>query len=368
MSGTRYSKRVLLAAAGLSPQVVTETIYAQHAAGAPVPTEVHVISTSEGAERTRLSLLSREPGWFKRLVDDYSLPQIDFSEKNIHVLKDESGAALSDIRKPEDNRQAANTILELVKGFTEDPDASLHVSIAGGRKTMGFYLGYALLLYGRSQDRLTHVLVDNKYESAWDFFYPTPYSKTITVKDNELADTSKASVILADIPLVSLRDRMPESLNAKEIDFEHTVKAANEAISQPFLTINLDESTIQTNTATIEIQPAQLALLAAFAREKLVAGNKLRAPPKGVPDLEWGNRYMAERSKLSESHQDIQKARIAYRDGLSGEEFSSLLSKLRRTLRSGLGAQGARPYLIDDSGTRPKLYSLDISKSHIKIV
>ena len=30
---------------------------------------------------------------------------------------------------------------------------------------MGFYLGYALSLYGRTQDRLSHVLVSSPYES-----------------------------------------------------------------------------------------------------------------------------------------------------------------------------------------------------------
>jgi CRISPR-associated protein (TIGR02584 family) len=34
------------------------------------------------------------------------------------------------------------------------------MSIAGGRKTMGFYAGYALSLYGRAQDRMSHVLVE----------------------------------------------------------------------------------------------------------------------------------------------------------------------------------------------------------------
>jgi CRISPR-associated protein (TIGR02584 family) len=43
---------------------------------------------------------------------------------------------------------------------TADPQASLHVSIAGERKTMGFYVGYALSLFGRTQGRLSHVLND----------------------------------------------------------------------------------------------------------------------------------------------------------------------------------------------------------------
>ena len=223
-------------------------------------------------------------------------------------------------------------------------------------------------MYGRPQDRLTHVLVDSKYESAWDFFYPTPYSKTITVRNNELADAANAEVILADIPLVSLRDHLPESLKAADTDFENTVRAASKAIAAPYLRIDLRHSSIQTNSQTVELQPALLALLVVFAREKLGNDEKLRAPTKGVPDSDWGRRYMAERAGLSESHNDIEKAQQAYKNGLTGEEFSSLLSKLRRALRNKLGAQEAVPYLVSDSGTRPKLYSLDISKTRIEIV
>ncbi|MBF4102237.1 hypothetical protein INT80_01850 [Gallibacterium anatis] len=45
----------------------------------------------------------------------------------------------------------------------------MHVSIAGGRKTMGFFAGYALSLYGRAQDSLSHVLVSAEYEAIQNF-------------------------------------------------------------------------------------------------------------------------------------------------------------------------------------------------------
>jgi CRISPR-associated protein (TIGR02584 family) len=66
---------------------------------------------------------------------------------------------LEDIVTEADNVAVADFITEKVRAVTADPEASLHVSIAGGRKTMGFYLGYALSLFGRPQDRLSHVLV-----------------------------------------------------------------------------------------------------------------------------------------------------------------------------------------------------------------
>ena len=42
---------------------------------------------------------------------------------------------------------------------------------------MGYYLGYALSLFGRSQDRLSHVLVSDGYEGHPEFYYPSKNSK-----------------------------------------------------------------------------------------------------------------------------------------------------------------------------------------------
>ena len=72
----------------------------------------------------------------------------------------------------------ADFITEQVRQITADPAASLHVSIAGGRKTMGFYAGYALSLFGRAQDQLSHVLVSPSFELLKEFSIrvPTPRS------------------------------------------------------------------------------------------------------------------------------------------------------------------------------------------------
>src|SRR5688572_9984957 len=88
-----FSRRVLLAVTGLSPQVVTETLYAltQDVKPAFIPTEVHLLPTEDGAERARLTLLSDEPGWFHRFRRDFKLPDVEFTNKTIHALKTANG-------------------------------------------------------------------------------------------------------------------------------------------------------------------------------------------------------------------------------------------------------------------------------------
>jgi CRISPR-associated protein (TIGR02584 family) len=81
MNPEHYPCRRLLCVSGLSPQIVTETLYALTVLSEPhfVPTEVHLLTTAEGADRARLTLLSEEPGWFHRLCKDYGLPEIRFT-------------------------------------------------------------------------------------------------------------------------------------------------------------------------------------------------------------------------------------------------------------------------------------------------
>jgi CRISPR-associated protein (TIGR02584 family) len=169
-----YPRRVLLAVTGLSPQIVTETVYALALRRRPafIPTEICLITTFKGGENARLSLLSEDPGWFHRLRRDFSLPEILFDESCIHVITGQDGNPLEDIASEADNVAVADFITERVRALTADPEVSLHVSIAGGRKTMGFYVGYVLSLFGRAQDRLSHVLVTAPFESRPDFYYP----------------------------------------------------------------------------------------------------------------------------------------------------------------------------------------------------
>lgn len=97
-----------------------------------------------------------------------------FDDTTLHIVAGATGRPLDDIRTPADNEQVADHIADIVRELTTDPYTAVHVSLAGGRKTMGYYLGYALSLYGRPQDRLSQVLVSAPFESHPEFYYPSP--------------------------------------------------------------------------------------------------------------------------------------------------------------------------------------------------
>ncbi|MEF8712430.1 MAG: CRISPR-associated ring nuclease Csm6 [Accumulibacter sp.] len=363
-----YPRRILIAVTGLSPQIVTETLYAlavSPTASVFIPTEIHLISTRSGAEKARLALLSEEPGWFHRLSRDYALPPIHFSVDTIHVLEDANGKPLEDIRSPEDNRRAADGITGIIREFTADPDCALHVSIAGGRKTMGFFLGYALSLYGRPQDKLSHVLVSEPFEASLSFYYPTPTSHVLEMPGGRLVDSAQAQITLAELPFVSLRHGLPEALLTGRASYNETVEAARHALAPAELQIDLAARRIRAAGKTFPLPPAELALLSVFARRALRGEAPLPAPAKESPDAEWKNRYLVELRSIAGPLGDLDGTERALRKGMDGAYFSAHLSKLRKILGRELGP-AARPYLISDGGRRPRRYSLGLRPSAIR--
>ena len=105
MSPAAFPRRVLFTVTGLTPQIVTETIYGLAVKQTPpfLPTQLVVMTTSDGANRARLTLQGNDPGWLRRLCKDYDLPPIQFGDEDIRVLRAKGGAALPDIRSGEDH-------------------------------------------------------------------------------------------------------------------------------------------------------------------------------------------------------------------------------------------------------------------------
>lgn len=362
MQPKNSNRRILLSVTGLSPQVVTETLFALSTANrAQIPTEVHVITTTEGAERVRLALLSREPGWFSRLCADYGLPSIQFGPENIHVVRDGAGMPLADIRTPEDNERAADTITEKVREFTADPDSALHVSMAGGRKTMGYYAGYALSLFGRPQDRLSHVLVQEPFESSWEFFYPTPYSRVITTRDNKLADTADAAVTLAEIPFVSLRGGLPKRLVEGTAHLSETVAAARRALEPAQLVVDLAKRCVIASGETVPMSPAELAFYAVFARRRQVSGHALQ---RSDPDL--AGPYLAEFKRIAGAMSgDLERAEQALQRGMDVDYFDQRKTRTNNALAQHLGSQLAGLFQIHSDGRRRGRFSLRLDPEAI---
>jgi CRISPR-associated protein (TIGR02584 family) len=347
------TKLILLNVTGLTPQVVTETLYALHHQGQTLPEQIHILTTAEGYQRARLTLLN--DGWLARFYHDYQLPKPDFSERHIHILQLANGEPLADIRTQEDNRAMADDITEWIRTLTADPDTSLHVSIAGGRKTMGFYAGYALSLYGRTQDRLSHVLVSADYESHPQFYYPTPYSQVIYGNDptRKPLDTQNAEVMLADIAFVRLRHGLDKALLQGKSSFSQSVAKAQQALGPAHLFIDLKQRYIKAHDIVIKLIPTDLAFYSWLLKRQLAGQPLPTCPNDGAPEHDYAGQYLQEYRLISGELGGADRTIQALQQGMSKSFFEQRKSRINKTLQQTL-SHGASAYLIKPVGKRPQ--------------
>ncbi|MGF1833320.1 CRISPR-associated ring nuclease Csm6 [Photobacterium sanguinicancri] len=221
-------KNILLSTTGASPQVLTETLYAIHASGKPFPDEIYVITT-RSTRQMLMNGLFRD-GHLNALKEEYQLPDFKFTEDHIWLIEDDNGQPIDDAKSIIDQTYMADFITRKVYLLTQQDDVAIHASLAGGRKTMAFYFGYAMSLLGREQDTLSHVFVNDDFEFIRDFWYPTCQPKWIAGKHGQgEVDTSQAVVTLAEIPFV----RMRQSVNPQLIE-----SMGNMSFSQTVATLN----------------------------------------------------------------------------------------------------------------------------------
>jgi CRISPR-associated protein (TIGR02584 family) len=205
-------KTILLAVVGLTPQVITETLFALHQEERRVDA-IHVITTRDGKEVINATLLSSGDGQYYRYLREYGIDPgaIAFGPDHVHTVTDDNGIEVNDIDGEEENEWLLKKCLELSFQFTKEPDTAVFFSIAGGRKTMSACLMVAAQFYGRPQDRVYHCLVSPEFESNRAFYYPPRASVTIELRDKEgqpyFKETKYAQVNLVPLPFVSIRDQ-----------------------------------------------------------------------------------------------------------------------------------------------------------------
>ncbi|EHA1079990.1 TIGR02584 family CRISPR-associated protein [Photobacterium damselae] len=210
----KNKKHILLSITGGSPSVLTETLYGIHKNNLAWPDEIQVITTRFGRTQLKHSLLKTNKygnNVIEQLCEDYHIDRVPtFTlDENIHVVPDANNELVDDARSEADQEALADYIVKAVAQLCDDPDQTIHASISGGRKTMTFYLGYAMTLFARKDDMLSHVLLtDSDYEVA-DFYYPTPYDDAFTRNERRYETTTEfIDVVLSNIPFIRQRELM----------------------------------------------------------------------------------------------------------------------------------------------------------------
>ena len=286
-------KHTLLATTGASPQVVTETLHAIHHENLQWPDDIYLITTSFGKKAAVKGLL--EEGHLQRLCIELNRPMPAFSGNHVLVTPGADGTEVEDARSLPDHEALANFIMTEVRNRTASPDTSLHASLAGGRKTMTFYIGYAMSLFGRAQDTLSHVLVSEGYENIPDFWFPTQ-SEAHRYVDNRgrKLDASTAEVTLAPIPFIRHRRNLPQVLLQSDstVQFADLVQLINLGENRQDIRVSVDlpAQTLrvhnENNTLNVEITLGllELAFYTFMARATLKGETDWTRPSKDKRD------------------------------------------------------------------------------------
>ncbi|WP_435932163.1 CRISPR-associated ring nuclease Csm6 [Moraxella bovoculi] len=310
-------KNVLFLVTGMTPQIITETVWAL--ACDPnladderfVPDEIWVLSTDDGLNQIKATLF--EEGVFEQFKKDYPIiAKVAFDKNHLCVIQ-KDGTPLKDLKTPGDNELSANLICQQVRNFTQDDNVRLHVSIAGGRKTMGFYAGYALSLYGRAQDSMSHVLVDSEFESAMGFYYPTQTDYYVTQRHTgKRLNAKDAQIWLANIPFVRMSEAISDKHQLKQgARFGEVVEVINRSFEPITLTLFVKKRLVQINEQEPKkINPINFAFLHWFCDYHL-QGKGIKAPTNNKTDYatdEIAKNKFAEISKEFNHYYEYQKA------------------------------------------------------------
>ena len=219
---------ILIVVAGMSPAVITETIWALATnSNRIIPDRIVAITTSRGKKQISLELFTPLKtcgiSIWDALLQSLKKKGMNITGKlrfgntsdDIRVItrfnrETNRSEEMDDIRTAEDNINAADFILKHILPFTDEKDEKIIASIAGGRKTMGALLYSCMSMVGRETDELTHVLVSEPYDGLLEpkFYFPEQPLQKLRAYDGKFYKASDAKIELAYLPFVPLRNRL----------------------------------------------------------------------------------------------------------------------------------------------------------------
>lgn len=237
-------KIFLYAITGLSPAVLTETIWCLATQESPIfPDRIVVFTTQRGREellkwvdmhwKNMIGALKK-----RKLEIPYYMESWQSGWINVFDYKDESGAkrSLDDIRSQRDNLEMAEYMFRQIKSDIRDEEVRpvIYASIAGGRKTMGAMLHSIISLVGREGDKIFHVLTDR--EPPRDFAYPgckMPKESETKSKhpERKMAQNSDIKLDFAEVPFVPLYNVLKRNKLVDNATYKSLIQDLSDSIN-----------------------------------------------------------------------------------------------------------------------------------------
>lgn len=373
-------KRVLLAVCGLSPQVITETLYVLYQQSRMVDA-VRILTTTIGKEKCLAQLLSPKDGQFYQFLEQYGIPEnsVDFHPRNIISVTDDNGRQIEDITIEEESALFLEKCMEQAFHLTRDPDNEVYFSIAGGRKTMGSCLSLAAQFYARRQDRIFHVLVSPpEFENSREFFFPPKLPRYVRLFDKSSRElymkTDNARLTLVAMPFVSIRQRLKTGM-LKEPESPASLLMSLIREDEPILTIDLNSKKVVWKGLEMDMPPARLAIYVFFAMVK----KKAQCDKKSCRDCQEcalsydqiAEDYTEEIAEIydrtaTRRREEPEKRGIRF---LEREALTQYKSKINADLLKNFGPYESKKLNIKSFGQRNNtFYFLPLDRKRIRLI
>jgi len=379
---------ILVATLGTTPQVLTEAFCYYHRHLGITFDEIHVFTTSRGADTLKRAVFGSK-GAFARMCRDLRVRQgsVKFGPQTVHVMLGADGTPIEDVRTTADGDAVADQMLTVMRQVCADPHTTVHAIASGGRKVMSIYLHAMMQLVGRPQDKLFHILVHPALEAEilkqrrLDFFYPNG-----PVRIGRLTISEEEVLAYIEIPLLSIAPR--DSLN-RNVPYTQMARERQQevrrSVTPPTLTIDPRRRELRIDEISIALTPDEffwyysMARLAAEDRGRLPVGDlmaalqpetrggfQLAADPEDTARLDDVLRRLQayHRELFPNSSDDFQRiVRADLMDQADG--FTQKTSRINRKLRRALHS-ASKPY----ETRRTKLGScgIDLSPDKIRIL
>lgn len=337
------TKNILICVSGLTPQIVTETLFCLSYKEKISIDEIYILTTARGREvilgrdkhpATPKTPLKKE---IEKLCKQYKLKKPLFQENDDHIIvAKEEAIELPDIRSDKDNILFPNKVCEFLRLKTSDPDNVLYCSITGGRKSMSVHLANALSIFARENDRLVHVLTKEEHE--FKGFYPQTKNE---IKDLELSD----------IPFVRLRSLLSAELKGKDLlksNFDEIVRFTQAQLKSLSpsnkMILEMERRELRFGNDRITLEPMEFLFYYFFVDSKL----------KGLSNISVQQFTSDEtRTQFIEYFQVYYenyhiKEKTWYKKGFSKEDFRSKRSKVNSKIKELIEDDDiSSNYLID---------------------
>lgn len=349
-------RNVLIALVGMSPAVVTETIWAlAHDPETPcMPDELVLITTLAGKQEIERHLAppkASSPSKLRQMAKALRDKQLEplfapvgpAMRMQVICPKADDAVVHTDAHDADELDHMGDLIFRTVKSFTDQQDTRVILSISGGRKSMGHLGGSAMTLLARAQDMMCHVLVTPAWLERCDGYYFPDDGKSFTNTQPESGESHSVqgectAVTLSCVPFVRL-NHYPSVLNLMgrldDLGFAGIIDSINSANTPgggKVLVVDWAANTVKIDGLDLKVKYPAMAEQAVAYLVMLGLGRKLRSTladddlllllrVSRIVDFRfYGKTIAADRARLNRRADEVFERRPGENDGFTWPE------------------------------------------------